>query len=228
MDEQSAPQENTTSPQPSTPSPMIPQSFGWARTVGISLGVLTLGLAIAFGGFYLAQQNKNAPNPTPATSITAPTSVFVSPTTSAPQQLTYRDETLGVYFSYPATWEVNHVQSLDGYWLQLKRKDQTYKGYYTGPILLAIAKADTTPLNIQRFLQGGPSSTTTSITIAGQQGYLMTNANCEPYMCDRYVAVAHNNTAYLLKSFAPTPTTPAPSDQKEVFDLFVQSFTFIK
>jgi len=236
MDPQNPVQTETTAniPQDKQVPPMMDASYNWARTIGLSLGVLTLGLAIAFGGFYLGQ--KSVIKIPETVQIAQPSkAIILSPTTSPiinSNILTYSDHTFGASFSYPNTWEVIHVDALPSYWLQLRPKNPTSPATYNGPILIAIGTSDTSPVNIRNFLT--PSSDNknplaNNITISGKQGLQMINTNCEPYICDKdTVVAATNTTVYLLHSFKGSVAAPAPLDQNDAYNLLLQTFTFLK
>lgn len=53
-------------PQLQNQNPLLPQSYGWARMIGLSLAILSVGLAIAFGGFYLGQKKQTKATTTPS------------------------------------------------------------------------------------------------------------------------------------------------------------------
>lgn len=100
--------QTPTQPQATQPaSPVMPQSFNWARTVGLSLGVLLAGLAIAYGGFYLGQQGtKSTPTPQPMPITVSPTTPPVSPTASPTATLHYANTAYGYSLDYPADLKV--------------------------------------------------------------------------------------------------------------------------
>ncbi|HYK08420.1 MAG TPA: hypothetical protein VEW42_02890 [Candidatus Eisenbacteria bacterium] len=205
--------------QPSHSSSAMASSFSLGRMVLIGLGILGLGLAIAFGGYYLGQKN----TPKQATLYPTP-SATTSPTTTS-SSATYTDAVFGVSFSYPSTWEVTHTEALPSYWLRISPK-----GYHAnndiGPILFAIGMTqDNQPIVLKNFLRGSSTSVTTPITMAGQLGYTQTLSSCEPFLCDIAAVTAHNNKAYILESFQFEQNPP---DQRIVFQQILNTLQFIQ
>ncbi|HEX8966036.1 MAG TPA: hypothetical protein VF820_06425 [Patescibacteria group bacterium] len=59
-----------------SPAPILPKSYTWLRMIGIGLSVLSLGLAIAFIGYFMTQKQESPFALTPTPSITtSPTSL---------------------------------------------------------------------------------------------------------------------------------------------------------
>ncbi len=52
-----------------SPTPVLPKSYTWLRLLGVGLSVLSLGLAIAFIGYFMTQKQETplALTPTPQT-----------------------------------------------------------------------------------------------------------------------------------------------------------------
>ncbi|HXS14787.1 MAG TPA: hypothetical protein VN711_01560 [Candidatus Saccharimonadales bacterium] len=213
---------------PNEPSqPPSRNTSSWGRSIILSLGVLSAGLAIAFGGFYLGQKSSTQQaSPTPSVATTASATHAITPTptpaSSVSGQLVYIDPTYGISFSYPATWEVTHSPSLNGTWLRVVKKGVAEN--VSGPIVLEINPSTTgqAPL-LKNYLSQNTGVTTQQITIGGEQGFFQTHANCDPFFCDIYI-FGHQTTAFLLMSFTPT----TESDQQTTFDLIAHTFTFTK
>lgn len=212
--------------QPPVPTPPLEEPKKGSPTFLIVILIIILVAGALLGGYYLGQKTA-VPSVVPEVTH-MPTPTVATPTimpSSPSGQLMYQDNKLGVSFSYPNTWEVAHIQSVDGYWLQLKPKSQPASASYSGPILISIAPHAT---NAQDILVKGVGSVTTQTTLAGIPAYQMTNPNCEPFMCSLAIAVIHNNTGYMLNNFKPLQDVPAPADQQTTFDLLVKTFAFTK
>lgn len=95
-------------PTPVIPTSSMASSFSLGRIVLISLGVLGLGLAIAFGGYYYGQKTTKPTTslyPSPTVVSPAPSTPLASPTAAMKDSTTlYTDKYFGYTISYPEGW----------------------------------------------------------------------------------------------------------------------------
>lgn len=104
-------QNQQTEPQPiNSQQNMMASSPNMGKVVIVSLGVLCLGLAIAYTGFYLGQRSispssRDLSSISPSVSLSPTTAATVSATpTISPIKPTYADISFGYTISYPTGW----------------------------------------------------------------------------------------------------------------------------
>lgn len=102
MDPVSSPENQP--PMPTQPNSSMASSFSLGRIVLISFGVLGLGLAIAFGGYYYGQMNATKQAvlyPSPTTPPVSPTAPVASPTGAMKNTTKYTNTAYGYSLEYP-------------------------------------------------------------------------------------------------------------------------------